>query len=38
MSMVLFSKWDNCIYYAYRGVINFKIVCGRVDCAVDNQL
>ena len=24
VSMVLFSKWINCIYYAYRGVINFK--------------
>ena len=24
MSMVLFSKWINFIYHAYRGVINFK--------------
>ena len=24
MSMVLFSTCINCIYYAYRGVINFK--------------
>ena len=36
--MVLFSKWINCIYYAYRGVIDLKIVCGRVDRAVDNWL
>ena len=26
VSMVLFSKWIYCIYYAYRGVIDFKIV------------
>ena len=31
-------KWINCVYYAYRDVINLKIVCGRVDHAVDNQL
>ena len=24
VSMVLFSKWIYCIYYAYKGVINFK--------------
>ena len=31
-------KWINCVYYAYRDVINLKIVCRRVDHAVDNQL
>ena len=31
-------KWINCVYYAYRGVIDLKIVCRRVDHAVDNQL
>ena len=31
-------KWINCIYYAYKDVINLKIVCKRVDHAVDNQL
>ena len=36
--MVLFSKWNNCVYYSYRCVIDLNIVCGRVDRAVDNWL
>ena len=31
-------KWINHIYYAYKEVVSLKIVCIRVDCAVDNQL
>ena len=38
VSMVVFLKWINGVYYTYKDVINLKIVCGRVDHAVDNQL
>ena len=31
-------KRINCIYYAYKEVISLKIVCRRLDHAVDNQL
>ena len=31
-------KWINCIYYSYKEVISLKIVCIKVDHAVDNQL
>ena len=31
-------KWINCIYYTYKDVMDLKIVCRRVDHAVDNQL
>ena len=31
-------KLNNCVYYAYKEVISCKIVCRRVDHAVDNQL
>ena len=31
-------KYINHSYYTYKEVIGLKIVCGRVDHAVDNQL
>ena len=31
-------KWINCSYYASKEVISLKIVCIRVEHAVDNQL
>ena len=36
VSMVLFSKRNNGVYGAYRGVIDFSNCCGGVDHAADN--
>ena len=38
VSMVFILKWINCSYYTSKEVISLKIVCIRVEHAVDNQL